>query len=122
MKFLITEPKLEKIILNYLDDFLDLKKFQLWTNKKSPHSLFFVKDGKLLLWVDKKHRNFIYEYDDIYQFLRNFFLLNDEQVTEIMYKWFIKKFKDESFSIIPDNINDWYEENSQIYKGNWVKV
>lgn len=122
MKFIISESKLEKIILNYLDDFLDLKKFQLWTNKKNPHSLFFVKDGKLLLWVDKKHRNFFYEYDDIYEFLRSFFSLNDEQVTEIMDKWFIKKFKDESFSIIPENINDWYEENSQIYKGNWVKV
>ena len=84
MKYIITENKLENVVIKYLDRFYgDLREYK---TDKNPAYIFFVKNGKAymkykvtidVVWVDY----------GIYNDLENVFSLNYEEITSIIEKW-----------------------------------
>lgn len=122
MKFIISENKIQSIALNWLDTEYNPKNLDVYKNKRLPGSLFYVKNGKLVYQVDKQNRNFLFDYNEIYEFLKSFLSLKTDDILDIMDYWFEKNFNEKEFSILEEYLNDWFDFSSTRQKENWVKV
>ena len=91
MKYIITENKLERAVIHYLNEMYgDLEEY---TTDEYPDSVFYVKDNKVymeqVLNMDWLH----VDYFTIWKDLKDIFSLEDEDISHIITKWVEETYK-----------------------------
>ena len=85
MKYIITESKLDRVVIKYLNkEYGDLKEY---TTDKRPDNVFFVKDKKVYMEHDLKNGYLYVDYDTIWSELKNIFNLTNDYIAIIISKW-----------------------------------
>jgi hypothetical protein len=85
MKYIITESKLEQVVIKYLNKvYGDLEEYR---TDEYPDSLFFIKDKKV--YMEQNFENWILyvEYDTIWSDLKNIFSLDYDEIKQIITEW-----------------------------------
>ena len=96
MKYIITESKLEKVAIKYLNKFYgDLEKYRI---DKYPNKVFYVKDKKVYMEQDLKNLDLWVDYDTIWNDLVTIFDLKLPEIQDIISKWVEETYKLEGFT------------------------
>ncbi len=113
MKYIITESKLEQVVIKYLNKaYGDLEEYR---TDEYPNSIFYVKDKKVymeqdletfevgMLWVD---------YNTIWSDLKNIFGLESPEIKHIITKWAEEtyKLKDVTPNIVSLRYERWWKK------------
>ena len=73
---------------------------EIVTSEKYPNSVFFKKDGVVVMEQDKKSKVFWFDYDEIWLFFESFFGMKYEQIQEVLRYWLEETFKLEGYTPI----------------------
>ena len=85
MKIIITENKLEKVALSWLnDEYGDLEPFE---SEKYPDYIFYKKGNNIIFDYNKKNGNVYIDYNKIWSFFESFFDMNDQQIKDLTKVW-----------------------------------
>ena len=91
MKFIISESKLEKTAINWLNNhYGDLTPLE---TEKYPNTILFIKDDKVIFDYNKKNGKVYIDYDEIWSFFESFFDMNYEQIENITKVWVEEHYK-----------------------------
>ena len=97
MKYIITESKLEEIIIKFLNKMYgDLKEYR---TEKHPDSVFFVKNKKVFMEQDLKNDMLWVGYETIWMDLENMFDLKISYIKYIITKWVEETYKLNGYSL-----------------------
>jgi hypothetical protein len=100
MKYIITESKLDKVVIHYLNEMYgDLEEY---TTDDYPNSLFFVKDKKVYMKQNLKNGYLYVDDYTIWEDLRTIFNLKFTEVQRVIIKWVEETYK--LRVITPNNI------------------
>ena len=58
MKYIITENKLNNVALSWMNQNFSPDQLEIATSKKYPNSIFFKKNGVIVMQQDKKYKEF----------------------------------------------------------------
>jgi hypothetical protein len=85
MKIIITESKLEKFFIKWLNDnYGDLEPYE--TEEYSDY-IFYRKDKEIIFGYNKKNGYVYVNYDEIWSFLEGMFGMGYEQIEELTKVW-----------------------------------
>jgi hypothetical protein len=85
MKYIITENKIEQVVIKYLNKYYgDLEEYR--TDKRL-NSVFFVKGKKIYMEQDLESRRLYVDYDTLWSDLRDTFSLGFDDIQSIITKW-----------------------------------
>ncbi len=98
MKFIITENKLNNVASSWMNQNFSPDQLEIDTSKKYPNSIFFKKDGRVVMEQDKKSKVFWFDYDEIWLFFESFFGMKYEQIQEVLRYWLEETFKLEGYT------------------------
>ena len=85
MKYIITENKLEKAIIHFLNKrYGDLKVYKTY---KYPDSVFFVKNRKIYMDQDLENGDLFVDHTTIWLDLENLFSLEYDDIQSVIKKW-----------------------------------
>ena len=110
MKFIITENKLNNVALSWMNKNFSPDQLEIVTSEKYPNSIFFKKDGVVVMEQDKKYKDFYFDYNDIWSFFESFFGMKHEQIQGVLRYWLEETLKLEGYTpdyIIAANANCW---------------
>jgi hypothetical protein len=88
MKYVITESRLENLIFNWLDtQYGDLNKFK----HPSYEEVFLERNGMFkMAYINRTKR--LYVKNEIWDFIKNVFSLDNDEVGDLLVKWGNNKF------------------------------
>ena len=98
MKFIITQNKLNNVALSWMNKNFSPNQLEIVTSEKYPNSVFFKKDGEVVMEQDKKFKDFYFDYDEIWFFFESFFGMEYEQIREVLRYWLEETFKLEGYT------------------------
>ena len=104
MKFIITKNKLNNVALTWMNKNFSPDQLEVVTSEKYPGSIFFRKDGFVVMEQDKKYKDFWFDYDVIWSFFESVFGMEYEQVQEVLSYWLDDTFKLKGFTALPSSI------------------
>jgi hypothetical protein len=85
MKYIITENKLENVVIKYLNKMYgDLEEYR---TDERPNSIFFVRGEKVYMEQDLKNDYLYVDYETIWSDLKNTFLLEYNDIKSVISKW-----------------------------------
>ena len=85
MKYVITENKLEKVILHFLNKgYGDLTEY---TTDEYPDSIFYMKGNQVIMEQYLENDILLVDYHTIWTDLENFFSLEYDDIMSILTKW-----------------------------------
>ena len=85
MKYIITESKLEQVVIKYLNKMYgDLEEYR---TDEHPDSVFFVKGKKVYMEQDLENDDLWVDYYTIWSDLENMFDLKYNEIQSIITKW-----------------------------------
>jgi hypothetical protein len=87
MKFIITENKLNNVALSWMNQNYSPDQLEIVNSEKYPGSIFFRKNGKVIMEQDKENRYFYFDYDEIWSFFESVFGMEYQQVKEVLSYW-----------------------------------
>jgi len=87
MKFLITGNQLEKVALLWMNKNFSPDQLDVVTSERYPNSIFYRKNGKVVMEQDKKNKRFYFDYDEIYSFFKSFFGMQSQEIRDILSYW-----------------------------------
>jgi hypothetical protein len=91
MKYIITESKLNKTILKWLNsEYGDLTPYE---TEEYTDYIFFKKNDTVIFDYNKKNGVVTISYDHIWSFLENFFGLEYEEIQDLIKKWVEEHYK-----------------------------
>jgi len=91
MKYIITESKLEEVIIKYLNKFYgDLEKYK---TTKFPDTILFTKDKKVYMRQNLKNGRLWVDYNTIWSDLETIFSLENPEIKSIITKWVEETYK-----------------------------
>ena len=91
MKYIITENKLEEVIIKYLNKFYgDLEEYK---STKFPDTILFIKDKKVYMKQNLKNGRLWVDYDTIWTDLETIFILEELEIQDIITKWVEETYK-----------------------------
>ena len=93
MKFIITENQKEKIALNWMNKNYSPDQLEVVKSPKYPDSIFYKKNGKVVMEQDKKYKYFLFDYDEIWSFFQSIFSMENNEITGLMKIWLEETFK-----------------------------
>jgi hypothetical protein len=102
MKFIITENRLNNVALSWMNKNFSPDQLEIAKFKEYPNSIFFKKDGVVVMEQDKKYKDFYFDYNDIWSFFESFFGMKYEQVQEVLSYWIDDTFKLKGFTAYRD--------------------
>ena len=70
MKFLITENQLEKAALLWMNKNFSPDQLEIIESPKLD-SIFYKKNGKIVMEQDKKNKEFFFDYNEVYSFFKS---------------------------------------------------
>lgn len=92
MKFLITENQLEKVALLWMNKNFSPDQLEAVTSERYPNSIFYRKNGKVVMEQDKKNKNFWFDYDEFWSFFNSFFSMEYKEWQGVMRTWLEETF------------------------------
>jgi len=108
MKIIITESKLGKLGINWLNDnFGDL---ELYETERYENVIFFMKDGKIIFTYNKKDESVTISYNQIWNFFESYFSMKYEQIQDLTKLWVMSRYNLEVSVVYPANAGQ--ENNS----------
>jgi len=85
MKILITESKLERVAINWLNDnYGDLEPYE---TKKYYNRVFYRKGGETIFEYNKKNGYLYVSYTEIWSFFERMFGMNNQQIQDLTKVW-----------------------------------
>ena len=93
MKFIITENQKEKIALNWMNKNYSLDQLEVVESPKYPNSIFYKKNGKVVVEQDKKNEYFWFDYSEFWKFFKSIFSMEDEEIQGLLKIWLEESFK-----------------------------
>jgi hypothetical protein len=87
MKYIITENKLNNIALSWMNQNFSPEQLEIVKSKDYPNSVFFRKNGKVVMEQNKKSMYFWFSYNEIWSFFESFFGMKDQQIEEVLTYW-----------------------------------
>jgi hypothetical protein len=85
MKIIITENKLEKAAISWLNkNYGDLEPFE---TGKIPDYIFYLKGKKIIFDYNKENKIVFVNYNEIWSFLKMFFNMNTKQIQQLTKIW-----------------------------------
>jgi hypothetical protein len=91
MKFVITENKLERLAIKWLNEnYGDLEPFE---TEKHPDYIFYRKGDEVIFDYNKKNEVVYVSYDEIWSFFESFFSMSNQQIKDITKIWVEEHYK-----------------------------
>jgi hypothetical protein len=85
MKIIITEDKLNKITINWLNDnYGDLEPYK---KDKYPDYIFYLKGDKIIFDYNNRNGLVYVNYNEIWSFFESYFGMNYQQIQDITKEW-----------------------------------
>ena len=109
MKYIITENKLEQVVIKYLNKMYgDLEEYR--TNEY-PDKVFYIKGKKVYMEQDLKNEMLLVDYGTIWSDLENMFLLEYDEIKHIISKWLeeVYNIKDVTHKLLPVQPLSWWK-------------
>ena len=103
MKILITESQKQKIALNYLNKKYHPDQLEIVEHPDYPDSIFYRKDGQVIMEIDKKYMQFLIDYDTIWSFFEKVFSMEYDEIQQLMNTWLEETFNLKGFTPIFSN-------------------
>ena len=100
MKFIITENKLERVALKFINNELNLDQFEIVEHPDYPNSIFFKRNGRVIMEQDKENKYFWFDYDEIWEYFRDIFGFGNNQTRIIFKHWLEETLKLEDYKPI----------------------
>ena len=98
MKFIITENKLNNVALSWMNKNFSPDQLEIVESEDYPDSIFYKKDGKVVMEQGNKNKYFYFDYNDIWSFLESFFGMKYEQIQEVLRYWLEETLKLEGYT------------------------
>ena len=98
MKILITESQKERIALNYLNKKYHPDQLEVIELPDYPYSIFYRKDGQVIMEINKKTKYFYVDYDTIWSFFEKVFSMEDGEIQRLMKTWLEETFNLKGFT------------------------
>ena len=98
MKYIITENKLNNVALSWMNQNFGLDQLEIVESEKYPNSVFFRKNGKVVMMEDKKSKFFWFDYDKIWSFFESFFGMEYQQIEDVLNYWLEDTLKLEGYT------------------------
>jgi DNA-directed RNA polymerase delta subunit len=73
---------------------------EIVTSEKYPNSVFFKKNGVVVMEQNKKNKRFWFDYDDIWSFFESFLGMEYQQIEEVLSYWLEETLKLEGYTPI----------------------
>jgi hypothetical protein len=105
MKIIITEDKLNKITLNWLNDnYGDLEPFE---SEIYPDNIFYRKGDNVIFEYNKKNGVVLINYNEIWSFFESYFDMEYQQIQDLTKIWVEEHYNlrvttTQGFGIIPE--------------------
>ena len=93
MKFIITENQKERIVLNWMNKNFSPDQLEVIEHPDYPNSIFYRKNGKVVMEQDKKNQRFWFSYTQIWSFFKSFFSMEYEEIQGVLNIWLEEAFK-----------------------------
>jgi hypothetical protein len=85
MKVIITENKIEKVAIKWLDNnYGDLKPYE---PKKFPNHIFYRKGEEIIFDYNKKNGYVYVTYEEIWSFFERMFSMSNQQIESLTKVW-----------------------------------
>ena len=104
MKYIITENKLEKVVLAWMNKNFSPDQLEVIQHPDYPISIFFKKNGVVVMEQDAKFKRFYFDYDSIWSFFKEFFGMENQKIREILTKWLEETLNLEGYTPIPGQL------------------
>jgi len=98
MKYIITKNKLNKVGSSWMNQNFSSDELEIVKSEEYPDSIFFKKNGKVVMEQNKKNMNFWFDYDNIWSFFESFFGMKYEKIQEVLNYWLEETFKLEGYT------------------------
>ena len=98
MKYIITENKLNNVALSWMNKNFGLDQLKIVKSEEYPNSVFFKKNGKVVMEQDKENKWFYFGYKEIWLFFELFFDMKYEQIQEVLRDWLDETLKLEGYT------------------------
>jgi hypothetical protein len=73
--------------MNWMNYYFSPDKLEVVKDDEYKNSIFFKKDGKVVMEENKKSRYFWFSYKEIWSFFESFFGMEYEQMREVLRYW-----------------------------------
>ena len=91
MKIIITENKLERLAIKWLNEnYGDLEPFE---TEKYPDYTLYRKGDEVIFDYNKKNEVVYVSYDEIWSFFKSFFSMSNQQIKDITKIWVEEHYK-----------------------------
>ena len=101
MKIIITESKLNKVVLKWMCQNFNPDQLEVIEHPDYPNSIFYRKNGKVVMGLNNEYKRFWFHYHDIWSFFKSFFGMKYQEIQEILRYWLEETFKLEGYTPIP---------------------
>ena len=98
MKFIIAENKIQKVAFKFMNSLFSPDQLEIVTSEKYPNSIFFRKNGNVVMEQDKISKNFYFDYDEIWSFFESLFSMKYRQIQDVMRYWLEETLKLEGYT------------------------
>ena len=98
MKYIITENKLNNVALSWMNQNFSPDQLEIFESEKYPNSVFFRKNGKVVMQQGKESKYFWFDYDEIWSFFKSFFGMEYHQIQEVLNYWLEDTLKLEGYT------------------------
>ena len=93
MKFIITESKLQKVALLWMNNNFSPDQLEVFEHPDYPNSIYYKKNGIVVMGKDEKNKNFWFDYDKIWSFFQSFFSMKYKEIQGVLKIWLEEAFK-----------------------------
>ena len=93
MKFIITENQKERIALNWMNNNFSPDQLEAVESSIYPNSIFYKKNGDIVMSQDKENHRFWFSYSQIWLFFETFFLMEYKEIQAVLNIWLEETFK-----------------------------
>ena len=87
MKYIITENKLNNVALSWMNQNFSSDQLEIVKSEDYPDSVFFKKNGEVVMEQNIKYKYFWFDYDNICLFFESFFDMEHVQIQEVLSYW-----------------------------------
>ena len=90
--------KIEKIALDWMNKNYSPDQLETFEHPDYPNSIFYKKNGKLVIEQNRKYKEFWFDYDDIWSFFRSIFSMTYGEIHGLLKIWLEETFKLEGYT------------------------
>jgi hypothetical protein len=98
MKFIITESQKEKILMSWMNENFGPDQLEVVTSDRYPNSIFYKKNGVVVMEQDKKTKYFLFDEGEIWSIFERFFGMEHYETQSFLRYWLEETLKLEGFT------------------------